>query len=174
MTAPLPRSLSQLSCLTSLNITQGEYDYAHRLFDNLGGPVVRRHTLERIAVVSFATAVMYGDVVVRCRHLLPWCSLQPLPPSLRVLDATEAPVESFCQLTALQHLGLTVIENTLSDTIRLGMLGQLTSLQLEYADWADWALFDGCTGLRALHLGGASCLFHAVGCGFSKAACALP
>lgn len=41
MTAPLPRSLSQLSRLTSLNVTQGEYDYAHQLFDNLDGPVVR-------------------------------------------------------------------------------------------------------------------------------------
>jgi hypothetical protein len=70
-------------------------------------------------------------------------------------------VESFCQLTALQHLGLTVIENVLSDANRLVMLGQLTSLQLAYADSADWLIFEGCAGLRALHLGGASCLLHA-------------
>lgn len=72
-----------------------------------------------------------------------------------------APVESFCQLTALQHLGLVVIDNVMSDASRLGMLGQLTSFQLACADSADWSIFEGCTGLRALHLSGASCLLHA-------------
>jgi hypothetical protein len=45
-------------------------------------------------------------------------------------------VESFCQLTALQHLGLVVIMNVVSNPSSLGMLGQLTSLELDFADWA--------------------------------------
>ena len=41
VTEPLPRSLSQMTQLTSLDITQDEYELSPRLFDNLGGPVVR-------------------------------------------------------------------------------------------------------------------------------------
>ncbi len=72
-----------------------------------------------------------------------------------------APTEFFCQLTELQHLGITVVMNEPSDASCLGMLGQLTSLQLACADWADWLMFEGCGGLRALHLGGASFPIHA-------------
>ena len=72
-----------------------------------------------------------------------------------------APTEFICQLTALQHLGLVVIQDQLSDASRLGMLGRLTSLQLACAELGECLMFEGCTGLRALHLGGASCLLHA-------------
>jgi hypothetical protein len=71
------------------------------------------------------------------------------------------PVESFIQLTALQHLGLTIITTAVSEQSQLGMLGQLTSLQVGCADWTDWSIFEGCAGLRTLHLGGASSLIHA-------------
>ena len=40
VTAALPRSLSQMTRLTSLVITQDEHDH-RRLFHNLGRPVVR-------------------------------------------------------------------------------------------------------------------------------------
>ena len=96
-----------------------------------------------------------------CRHLLPLCCLQPLLPSLRELNATMAPVESICQLTALQRLVLKMITTTPGNPSRLGMLGRLTSFQLRCADCTDWSIFEGCTGLRALHLGSASCLLRA-------------
>lgn len=99
----------------------------------------------------------------------PCCVLQPLPTSLQALDATVAPVESFCQLRALQHLGLSEMVDKPSDPSFLTMLQQLTSLQLDVADLAelnvgdlaDWSVFEGCTGLRTLHLGSASCLLRA-------------
>ena len=72
-----------------------------------------------------------------------------------------APVESFCQLRALQHLGLSQMVDKPSDPSFLTMLQQLTSLQLDVADLEDWSVFEGCTGLRTLHLGGASCLLRA-------------
>jgi hypothetical protein len=42
VTAPLPRSLSQMTQLTSLDVTQDDCMLSDRLFDDLGGPVVRR------------------------------------------------------------------------------------------------------------------------------------
>jgi hypothetical protein len=70
-------------------------------------------------------------------------------------------MESIYHLTALQRLTLMGITNTPSNPSRLGMLGQLTSFQLRCTDCTDWSIFEGCTGLRALHLGGASRLIHA-------------
>jgi hypothetical protein len=112
----------------------------------------------------FATAVVLSCMVMSsCGVTIcyQWCCLQPLPPSLRVLDAGVAPAEAICQLTALQQLCLMEITNTSSNPRRLGMLGQLTSLQLRYANCTDWSIFEGCTGLRTLLLGGTSCLHHA-------------
>lgn len=42
VTAPLPRTLSRMTQLTSLDITQDDDELSHRLFDNPGGLVVRR------------------------------------------------------------------------------------------------------------------------------------
>ena len=89
VTAPLPRTLSQLTCLTSLDVTQDKYVYGPRMFDSGSGPVVRggfggcMHTsnlalnraepsriLERIAVLMCAIAVMSSCSGAMC---FPWC-----------------------------------------------------------------------------------------------------
>jgi hypothetical protein len=71
-------------------------------------------------------------------------------------------MESISQLTALQRLVVMMITDTPSNPSSLGMLGQLTSFQLRWADCTDWSIFEGCAGLQALHLGGATLLPHTV------------
>jgi hypothetical protein len=89
------------------------------------------------------------------------CCLQTLPNSLHVLNVTSVPVKAFSQLTALRDLDVSYTVDESSDPSCLSMLGQLTSLRLRWAQLTSWSTFEGCTGLRALHLGGAFCLLHA-------------
>ena len=68
-------------------------------------------------------------------------------------------MESLRQLTALQRLHVEDSVGQPSDPSGFSMLEQLTALQL--GSWfvhPCWTKFQACTGLRELHLCGASCL----------------
>ena len=54
-----------------------------------------------------------------------------------------------------------MITTVSSEPSRLGMLGQLTSLQLAVSELTDLSIFEGCNRLQALHLGSASRPLHA-------------
>ena len=110
-----------------------------------------------------------GGAGLHCRAIVPnllsLVLLQPLPPSLQVLDASVAYAEVLHELTALKHLSLDgVIEYHASrETIDLSMLVQLTFLQLQYAGDPQLMAFKACTGLRTLHLSGV-CNLHVLSC----------
>jgi hypothetical protein len=110
-----------------------------------------------------------GDAGLHCRAIVPnllcLVFLQPLPPSLQVLDASVAYAEVLYKLTALKHLSLySIVEyDTSRETFDLSMLVQLTFLQLQYANDIQLMAFKGCIGLRSLQLSGA-CTLRVLSC----------
>ena len=182
---PLPRSMRQMTQLTSLDVMQQEYDFEALLFRDADGLVVSLvlcdemacvHTYSRYSCtarsrlwLSCLLCVPEGDAGQHCRasvhHLLSLMRLQPLPPSLQALDACAAYADSLYELTALKRLSLDGIVEYKSSrkTIDLSMLVQLTFLQLHYAGDSQLTALKGCTGLRTLYLSSA-CTLHVLSC----------
>ena len=183
---PLPRSMCQMTQLTSLTVTRHVSNSTDLLFRDANGLVVSFVVGSAVARVHPCSVtqqlitphprvwlsclfVPAGRAGQHCRasvhKLLSLLLLQPLPPLLQALDASAAFAEVLYKLTALKHLSLdNIVEYHASgETLDLSMLVQLTFLELNWAGNPQLMAFKGCTGLRTLHLIGARTL-HVLSC----------
>ena len=182
MAGPLPRSMRQMTQLTTLAVTRHVSSSTDLLFRDACGLVVSfvvgnvfacvhsysvtQHSITpRSRVCLSCLCVPEGGAGQHCRasvqKLPSFVLLQPLPPSLQALDASVVYADVLHELTALKHLSLdNIVEYHASgETLDLSMLAQLTFLELNWAGDPQLMALKGCTGLRTLHLSGA-CTLH--------------
>lgn len=149
VTAPLTQSISCLTQLTHLEITQNEQD--HDDWDVLDKVMVRRACCSNVHDAGTQQRGWMAGMHSVLNALV--VLVQALPASLQVLQAARVPVILLAQLTALEFLTLEdTISHAAAATCSLSVLGRLTMLQMGRSRNAELDMIGGCTSHRTLYL----------------------